>query len=60
MKTASKSRGRLVLLGIAAVAYISLTNPTVQINSSARNASAALPAPAPGQKKVVLKNLGMA
>ncbi len=61
MKTARKNRGWLVLgLGIAAVACISLVAPTAQVNSSASNASATVPAPGPGQKKVVLKNLGMA
>jgi len=47
-------------LGIAAVAYISLVAPTAQVNSSASNVSATVPAPGPSQKKVVLKNLGMA
>jgi hypothetical protein len=60
MKTARKNRGWLVLgLGIAAVAYIWLVAPTAQVNSSASNASATVPAPEPGQKKVVLENLGM-
>ncbi len=61
MKTARKNRGWLVLgLGIAAVAYISLGASTAQVSSSTRNASAIVPAPGPNQKKVVLKNLGMA
>ena len=61
MKTARKSRSWLVLgLGIAAVAYISLVAPTAQVNSAPSNTSATVPAPGPGQKKIVLKNLGMA
>ncbi|MDP2600977.1 MAG: hypothetical protein Q8S00_00065 [Deltaproteobacteria bacterium] len=61
MNTARKNRGWLVFgFGIAAVVYVSLVAPTAQVNSSASNASAAVPAPGLGQKKVVLKNLGMA
>jgi hypothetical protein len=62
MKTARKNQGWLVLgLGIAALAYIWLgTAPTAQVNSSSSHTSATVAAPGPGQKKVVLKNLGMA
>jgi hypothetical protein len=62
MKNASKSWALMVLgFGIAAAAYIWFdAAPTAQVNSSASNASATVPAPGPGQKKVVLKNLGMA
>ena len=62
MKTARKNRGWLVLgLGITAVTYIWLdATSSAQVNSSTSHASASIPAPGPGQKKVVLKNLGMA
>jgi hypothetical protein len=55
-----KLRWLLVGVGITAVAYVSLVLPTAQINNPNGNASAAVPAPTPIQKKVVLKNLGMA
>jgi hypothetical protein len=62
MKNASKIWALFVLgLGVAAAGYIWLgATPTAQVNSSTSNVSATVPAPAPGQKKVVLKNLGMA
>jgi copper chaperone CopZ len=61
MKNASKNWALLVVgVGITAIGYIWLsTTPTAQVDSPNGNASAAVPAPTPSQKKVVLKNLGM-
>jgi len=61
MKNASKNWALLILgLGIGAVGYFSLdAPPTAQVNSSTSHASGTVPAPGVGQKKVVLKNLGM-
>ena len=58
-KTSGKWALLLLGLGIAAASYVWLdATPTAQVNSSTSNSSATVPGP--NQKKVVLKNLGMA
>ncbi len=50
----------VLVIGILAAGYVWLNDiGTLQINTSARDVSAGVPAPNAGQKKVVLKNLGM-
>jgi len=61
MKTARKNWRWLVLgLGIFALAFVWLdANPGAQVNNSSGHTTGSVAAPGPGQKKVVLKNLGM-
>lgn len=61
MKRAIKSLALLVLgLGTIAVGSLWLDATSIaQVNKSASYESAKVPPPKPGQKKVVLKNLGM-
>jgi hypothetical protein len=61
MKDRIKKWGLLALgLAIIAAGYMWLdTTPTAPVNSSTSYASTSVPAPGRGQKKVVLKNLGM-
>jgi hypothetical protein len=48
-------------LAIAAIGYLAIDASTAaQVRRSTDNTSASAPAPTPGQKKVLLKNLGMA
>ena len=59
MKTARKNRSWLIL-GIVALAFIWLeVAPVAQVNNSSGHTTGSVAAPGPGQKKVVLKNLGM-
>ena len=60
MKNTNKWTLLVLGLGIAALSYILVGASTAQVSSSTRNASAIVPAPGPNQKKVVLKNIGMA
>jgi len=61
MKDRIKKWGLLALgLAMIAAGYIwSDTPPTAQVSGSTAYSSANVPAPAPGQKKVVLQSLGM-
>ena len=50
----------VLALGIAAVVYIWLDGtPIAQVKDSRINERAGVPSPEPGQKKVILKDLGM-
>jgi hypothetical protein len=61
MKNTNNKRILLIPgLAIAALSYILIGASTGQVVGSTNNTSATVPAPTPTQKKVVLKNLGMA
>ena len=59
----TNNRWTLLLLGLGIALAPAIwfdATPSAQVNSPISHASATVPAPGPGQKKVVLNNLGMA
>ena len=57
----TKNNWTLLVVGLvfAVVVYLLIGASTAQAGSSGDNTSPSVAAPGPGQKKVVLKNLGM-